>query len=134
MDRQTLLKELVFKAVKSSGPGGQHANKVSSKVELIFKLEESKALDETEKTRLREHLKSRLSTNGLLTMQCGETRSQNQNKKILIKRFLSLLEKGLAIPKTRKKTKPTKASVIRRLDTKKKQAELKKQRQKPKPE
>ncbi|MCX2718415.1 alternative ribosome rescue aminoacyl-tRNA hydrolase ArfB [Lentiprolixibacter aurantiacus] len=131
MDKQTLLNELIFKAVRSSGPGGQHANKVSSKVELNFDLEKSNALNEAEKTLLKKSLKNRLTTSGTLSLQCDDSRSQHQNKSLLVKRFLSLLEKGLEIPKSRKKTRPTKASVRKRLDTKKKQAEKKQQRQKP---
>ena len=134
MDEQVLLNELVFKAVRSGGPGGQHANKVASKVELAFDLEQSNALDEAEKSRLKEQLKNRLSTSGILTLFCDESRSQHQNKSILIKRFLSLIDKGLEIPKTRKKSRPTKASVLRRLESKKKQSERKQQRQKPRPE
>ncbi|MBT8321561.1 MAG: aminoacyl-tRNA hydrolase [Eudoraea sp.] len=134
MEKQVLLNELVFKAVRSGGPGGQHANKVSSKVELVFNLEESKALEVPEKIRLKKYFKSRLSASGLLTMHCDDTRSQHQNKRLLIKRFLKLLEKGLEKPKLRKKTRPPKAAVLKRLNAKKKQAERKQQRQKPKPE
>ncbi|MCE2613504.1 aminoacyl-tRNA hydrolase [Flavobacteriaceae bacterium D16] len=134
MDKQVLLNELVFKAVRSSGPGGQHANKVSSKVELLFDLEESKSLDDLEKTRLKKHFGNRLSTGGLLLLQCDDTRSQHQNKSLLIKRFLKLVEKGLEKPKLRRKTRPPKSAVRKRLNAKKKQAERKQQRQKPKPE
>ncbi len=134
MEKDVLLDELLFKAVRSSGPGGQHANKVSSKVELGFNLEQSKALTEAEKIRLKEYFRNRLSTSGILSLQCDESRSQHQNKRILIKRFLTLIEKGLEKPKSRKKTRPTRASVLKRLDTKKKQAEKKQFRQKPKPE
>ncbi len=134
MNKQILLNELVFKAIRSSGPGGQHANKVSSRVELAYKIEASKALDEEEKKRLKKYLKNRLSASGVLVMQCDDSRSQHQNKRLLIKRFISLIEKGLEVPKIRKKTKPTKASVHKRLDTKKKLSEKKQSRQKPKPE
>lgn len=134
MDKQLLLNELDFKAVRSSGPGGQHANKVSSKVELLFDLEKSNSLDDLEKVRLKKHLANRISTTGLLILQCDDTRSQHQNKSLLIKRFLKLVEKGLEKPKVRRKTRPPKSAVLKRLNTKKKQAERKQQRQKPKPE
>ena len=134
MNKQVLLNELVFKAVRSSGPGGQHANKVSSRVELAYNIEASEVLDEEEKKRLKKYLKNRLSASGVLVMQCDDSRSQHQNKRLLIKRFISLVEKGLEVPKIRKKTKPTKASVRKRLDTKKKLSEKKQSRQKPKPE
>lgn len=131
MDKQVLLNELVFKAIRSGGPGGQHANKVSSKIELIYDLEQSKALDHPEKIRLKEHFRNRLSTEGILTLYCDDSRSQHQNKRILIKRFLMLVDKGLEIQKTRKKTQPTKASVLKRLHAKKQQSERKQHRQKP---
>ena len=134
MNTQVLLNELVFKAVRSSGPGGQHANKVSSRVELAYNIEASEALDGAEKKRLKEYFRNRLSASGVLVMQCDDSRSQHQNKRLLIKRFLSLIDKGLEVPKIRKKTKPTKASVRKRLDTKKKLSEKKQSRQKPKPE
>ena len=134
MNKQVLLNELVFKAVRSSGPGGQHANKVSSRVELAYNIEASEALDEEEKKRLKKYLKNRLSSTGVLVMQCDDSRSQHQNKRLLIKRFISLIAKGLEVPKIRKKTKPTKASVHKRLDTKKKLSEKKQSRQKPKHE
>lgn len=134
MDKEVLLNETTFKAVRSSGPGGQHANKVSSKVELTFDLERSAALEDSEKIRLRENLGNKLSSSGLLILYCDDSRSQHQNKSILIRRFLSIIEKGLEEPKPRKKTRPTKASVLKRLDAKKKQSERKQQRQKPKPE
>ena len=134
MDKQLILQELQFRAMRSSGPGGQHANKVSSKVELSFSLRDSKALSESEKERLIRFFKPRLSQAGMLILQCDETRSQHQNRAILINRFLKLLDKGLIKPKTRKQTRPSKKSVLKRLETKSRQAQKKQHRQKPKPE
>lgn len=134
MDIQNLLGELDFRAIRSSGPGGQHANKVSSKVALIFDLKGSRALNESEIRRLTSFFKNRLSSSGVLTLYCEETRSQHQNKSLLIKRFIKLLEKGLEEPKIRKETRPPKSAVIKRLQSKKKQSEKKKHRQKPKPD
>ncbi|MBT8177928.1 MAG: aminoacyl-tRNA hydrolase [Eudoraea sp.] len=134
MDKQEILRELQFRAVRSSGPGGQHANKVSSKVELNFNLKDSKSLTESEKDRLAQFFKNRLSQAGILVLQCDETRSQHQNRSLLIRRFLKLLNTGLKKPKPRKPTRPKRSAVLKRLEYKKKQAQKKQQRQKPKPE
>ncbi len=134
MDKQLIIQELQFRAMRSSGPGGQHANKVSSKVELSFNLTDSQSLSESEKDRLARFFKNRLSQAGILVLQCDETRSQHQNRAILIRRFLKLLDTGLKKPKPRKQTRPKRSAVLKRLESKKKQAQKKQQRQKPKPE
>ncbi len=115
-----LLKEINFKAIRSSGPGGQHANKVSSKIELSFDVLNSKLLTAEQKQLLLKNIANRLTKDNILILQCDESRSQHKNKEIVIDRFLKLLEKGLTIPKKRKPTKPTKASIKKRLDSKKK--------------
>ena len=130
MDVETLLTELHFKGIRSGGPGGQHVNKTASKVEVSFDLEASKALSEIEKERLRNKLSSRISSEGILTLQCGETRSQHRNKSIVIDRLLELLQSNLKVAKKRKKTKPSKNAVERRLKSKREQA-LKKSNRKP---
>jgi len=134
MDKQLIIQELQFRAMRSSGPGGQHANKVSSKVELSYNLTDSKSLSESEKDRLARFFKNRLSQAGVLVLQCDETRSQHQNRAILIRRFLKLLDTGLKKPKPRKQTRPKRSAVLKRLESKKKQAQKKQQRKKPKPE
>ena len=114
-----LLKELKFKAIKSSGPGGQHVNKTASKIELSFDVLNSKVLTDAQKQLLVKNLIGRLTKENVLILQCDESRSHHKNKEIIIKRFLQLVERGLVIPKKRKPTKPTKASVKKRLDNKK---------------
>ncbi len=131
MDKQQLIEELQFKAVRSSGPGGQHANKVSSKVVLSFNLMASHALTDSEKLRLKPFLRNRLSQQGILTLQCDESRSQHQNRSLLLVRFFKLMEAGLKKPKPRKQTRPSKKAVLKRLESKKKQAMKKEQRRKP---
>ncbi|NGX82766.1 alternative ribosome rescue aminoacyl-tRNA hydrolase ArfB [Aequorivita sp. KMM 9714] len=116
---ETLISELAFKAVRSSGPGGQHVNKTASKVEVTFDLENSQALSETEKERLRLKLSSKITTEGLIILQCGETRSQHKNKAIVIERLIDLLKTNLKVAKKRKKTKPSKSAIDRRLKSKK---------------
>ena len=96
---ETLISELAFKAILSSGPGGQHVNKTASKVELTFDLENSQALSATEKERLRLKLSSKITTEGLIILQCGETRSQHKNKAIVIERLIDLLKTNLKVAK-----------------------------------
>ncbi|WP_313112836.1 alternative ribosome rescue aminoacyl-tRNA hydrolase ArfB [Aequorivita sediminis] len=127
---ETLISELAFKAIRSSGPGGQHVNKTASKVEVTFDLENSQALSETEKERLRLKLSSKITTEGLIILQCGETRSQHKNKAIVIERLIDLLKTNLKVAKKRKKTKPSKSAIERRLKSKKVNA-FKKQNRKP---
>lgn len=126
MNQEQILTELQFKAIRSSGPGGQHANKVSSKVELSFHIEASAGLTERQKKRVLLKLGNKLSKEGLLILQCDESRSQHKNKELVIKRFFKLLEKSLVVPKARKKSRPTRSSIEKRLKGKK-IASLKKQ-------
>ena len=132
MHVQTILNECQFKAVRSSGSGGQHVNKVSSKVELQFNVVQSEGLSEREKTRIQQKLASKLTQEHVLILQTGDTRSQHRNKQLVISRFLTLLKEALKVPKKRKPTKPTRASVTKRLETKQKNAVKKQLRKKPK--
>ena len=132
MDATEILKELKFKAIRSSGAGGQHVNKVSSKIELTFDLENSLSLSDEEKTLLKTKLSSKLTKENVLVLFCDESRSQHRNKEIAIKRFLDLLKMNLIIPKKRKKTKPSKASVKRKAENKKRVSVKKALRKKPK--
>lgn len=132
LNKPNLLKELQFKAIKSSGAGGQHVNKVSTKVELIFDLENSNTLSKIEKERLKNKLSSKLTKNYLLILFSDETRSQHRNKEIVVKRFFDTLTKNLIIPKKRKKTKPSRNAIKKRLNNKKRTSEKKSLRKKPK--
>src|SRR5690606_25432879 len=100
-DKDALLNELTFKATRSSGAGGQHVNKVSSKVELIYNLEMSSVFNEDQKERLQNKFQNRLTKEGVFILQCDESRSQHKNKELVIKRFLELIEKNLIVPKKR---------------------------------
>lgn len=131
MIAENLIKELSFKAVRSSGAGGQHVNKVSSKVELIFDLQNSVELSSEEKELLLKNLYSKLTKEGVLLLNCDESRSQHKNKELVIDRFITLITNGLKTPKKRKPTKPSKSSVLKRLDKKKKLAYKKAFRRKP---
>lgn len=126
-----LLQELTFKAVRSSGAGGQHVNKVASKVELIFNLSTTAAFDTVLKARLFEKLENRLTKDGVLMLQCEESRSQHKNKELVIKRFLDLIKKALIIPKKRIPTKIPRAVIKRRLKSKRNVSDKKSNRRKP---
>jgi len=131
MNIEKLIKELNFKAIRSSGPGGQHANKVSSKIELTFDLNASKELSEDQKLLLLKNISSRLTKENMLILFSDESRSQHKNKEIAKNRFIEIIKKGLVVPKKRKATKPSKASVKKRLNSKKKISEKKTSRKKP---
>ena len=131
MDEKLLIQEVDYKAVRSSGAGGQNVNKVSSKVELHFMLSESNALSEEEKERAMKKLSSRLTNLGELILQCDESRSQHKNKEIVTERFLELIKTSLIKPRPRKKTKTPKAAKLKRLREKKMNAEKKASRKDP---
>jgi len=126
-----LLSELTFKAVRSSGAGGQHVNKVSSKVILFFNVLDSEALSEDEKELLIKNLDTKLTKDHLLILNSGESRSQHKNKELIIKRFIKLIEEGLIIPKKRVPTKTPKAIIKKRLDDKQKHSVKKINRKRP---
>jgi ribosome-associated protein len=131
MHTEIITSELNFKAVRSSGAGGQNVNKVSSKIVLIFDVATSQGLDEEEKQLLQTKLKTKISQENLLILTCDEDRSQLKNKRIIIKRFFEMLEKALVKPKVRKTTKITKGANEKRIQEKKKAGEIKAGRKKP---
>ena len=131
MDKASLLSELTFKATRSSGPGGQHVNKTSTRVELSWSLQDSQAFTEQQKARLQGKLQNRISKEGIFLLASQNSRSQHKNKEDVIKRFLTLIQKSLEVPKKRKKTKPSKASKMKRLSNKKAHSDKKASRKKP---
>ena len=131
MENEKIVSELSFKAVRSSGAGGQNVNKVSSKVVLTFDLKNSQALTEEEKFLVEIKLASRLTTDAVLILNCDEDRSQFRNKEIVIKRFLALIKNTLFIPKERKPTRIPKSVIRKRIKDKKNISEVKKNRRKP---
>jgi ribosome-associated protein len=131
MNKETIYKELHFKAVRSSGAGGQHVNKVSSKVELYFDLALSESFTEKEKQLLLKNLSNRINKEGVLKIYSSESRSQHTNKEKVVKRLFKMIEKGLIVPKKRRPTKMSRAQKIKRLDNKTKHATKKILRKKP---
>ncbi|TPD65470.1 alternative ribosome rescue aminoacyl-tRNA hydrolase ArfB [Flavobacterium microcysteis] len=131
MDTEKIISELKFKAVRSSGAGGQNVNKVSSKIVLSFDMANSKALSIEEIAILEEKLAPRLTNDKILILNSDEDRSQLKNKEIAIKRLLLLLKQNLIVPKERKATKVPKAVIKKRIQSKRKLSEKKESRRKP---
>ena len=122
-------RELKWRFSRSSGPGGQKVNKTNTRVEIIFNIEESKVLNDYQKKVLTKKLKTKL-VNNCICLAVQEERNQLLNRQIAIKRISSVIRNSLKnSSKIRKATKPSKASQNRRLDSKKKRGELKKNRQ-----
>ncbi|MEW4923299.1 alternative ribosome rescue aminoacyl-tRNA hydrolase ArfB [Algibacter sp. 2305UL17-15] len=131
IDEETLVKELTFKGIRSSGSGGQHVNKVASKVELTFDLNASLVFNDAQKLLLQEKLQNRLTNEGLLMLQCGESRSQHRNKEIVTRRFLELIKTSLIVPKKRRPTKIPRSAIRKRLKNKRSHSGKKANRRKP---
>lgn len=131
MEPEKIIAELQFKAVRSSGAGGQNVNKVSSKVVLTFDLKSSQALSDEEKGLLVNKIASRLTSEQILILNCDEDRNQLKNKSIVTKRFIDIITTGLVIPKIRKATKIPKSVIRKRIKDKKTLSEIKKNRKKP---
>lgn len=132
MDFDALRNELDFKAVRSGGPGGQHANKTATKVEVYFDIETSQAITDKERQLLRKRLKNQINSEGVLILSCSETRSQHRNKELVVLRLWELLKENLKVRKPRKKSKPSKSAIEKRLQAKKRQAMKKGNRKPPK--
>lgn len=130
MEAEKIISELQFKAVRSSGAGGQNVNKVSSKVVLSFDLKNTKSLSEEEILLLQNKLSRRLTSDQILILNCDEDRSQLKNKAIVIKRFLDIITTALIVPKIRKATKVPKSVIKKRIKDKKFLSEIKKSRNK----
>jgi len=131
MDKEIILSELNFKAVRSSGAGGQNVNKVSSKVVLNFDVENSNGLSDEEKALVLDKLTTRLTKEQILILNCDEDRSQFKNKALVTKRLFDLITQSLHIDKVRKPTKVPKSVIRKRLKDKKTISEVKKNRRRP---
>lgn len=128
--KRDFIKEIVFQTSRSSGKGGQHVNKVETKVELRFNIKNSDLLNEEEKGRLLNNLSNRINKEGVLILSSDAKRSQLANKKSVIIRFNELIEEGLKVPKERIPIKPSKKLKEKRLRDKRIQSKKKMLRKK----
>jgi ribosome-associated protein len=120
--------ELEYRASRSGGPGGQHVNTSSTRIELWWDVAASPSPSEAQRARLLERLATRLDAAGRLRLVSSGSRSQLQNREEVTARFVDIVARALHVPKARKKTKPTRASKQKRLETKKRRSEVKRMR------
>jgi len=117
--------EMAFRTSRSSGAGGQHVNKTSTRVELLFNVWQSQLLEQREKELISKKLKNRISQEGILSIAAQNSRSQLKNREYAIKRFYTLLADALKVPKRRKPTKVPRGVKEKILKQKKRQGEKK---------
>lgn len=120
--------ELTFRASRAGGPGGQHVNTSSTRVELAWNVRETPNLTEAQRARVLEKLANRINSEGVLLLTEGGSRSQHQNREAVVARFRTLLREALKVPKPRRKTRPPRASREERLRAKRRRAEVKRLR------
>jgi len=123
--------ELRFEAGPSSGPGGQNVNKVETRVTLLFDLEASPSLDESQRQRLRERLATRISKRGILRVVSQRHRTREANRRAVLERFVELVTEALHEGPPRRPTRPTRAARKRRLEAKRRRSRLKAERREP---
>lgn len=120
--------ELAIQAISGSGPGGQHVNRSATRIALTWNVRQTRALDTLQRERVLGVLASRLDGEGAIRIVAGEYRSQMQNRAAAMARLAQLVARALIVPKSRRATKPTRASVERRLTDKKQRSLVKRDR------
>lgn len=129
-DIENLERFISYKTSRSGGKGGQHVNKVSTKVELLFDLNACSLFTDEQKQRIKVKLNQRIQSKGKLQIVCQQDRSQLKNKEIAKKKLITLINHALKLPQQRKESKRSKASIERRLDGKRQKSLLKISRRK----
>ena len=128
LKNRSLENEFIFSTSRSSGPGGQNVNKVSTKVELRFNLNLSTNFFEEEKQLIFNKLRNKINKEGEIILVSQSERTQLMNKNAVIEKFFDLVSKALTVPLKRRSTRPTLTSKLKRLESKRNRSELKKQR------
>jgi len=128
------LAELDYRATRSGGPGGQHVNTSSTRIELWWDVRSSPTLSEEQRARLLERLSSRLDGEGRLRVVASDSRSQLRNREAATERLRELVASALEVRKPRRRTKPSRAAKAARLEAKRRRSALKRDRRPPRPE
>jgi len=123
--------ELEIRATRAGGPGGQHVNKASTRIEVVWDMRGSPSLSDAQRARLLTRLATRIDGQGRLRIVSDATRSQRRNLETAVARLREIVQEALKVPKPRKATRPTRASVERRLDAKRRRARRKIERSRP---
>jgi ribosome-associated protein len=122
------LSELRFRFARSSGPGGQHVNRSATRVELLFDVADSPSLTEAQREQVLKALASYIDNDGVLRLVSQTFRSQLRNREEVVERFQTLMRKAMRVPKRRRPTRPSRAARERRLASKRRRSEIKRQR------
>jgi len=130
LNRDLIYRELQFRTSRSGGAGGQHVNKVESKVSAFWDVTASTSITPMQKDLITNKLSNRISNEGILQLDSSESRSQIKNRKSVVERFFKLLEFALKEDKTRRATKVPRSVILQRMDRKKKQSYKKQSRSK----
>ncbi len=120
--------ELTVKATRAGGPGGQHVNTSSTRVEVVWGMRTSNALSDTQRALLEQNLSSKLDATGSLRVVAADTRSQTQNRLLALSRLANTVRDALVVPKTRRATAPSRGQKQQRLDEKKRRSHVKRDR------
>ena len=123
--------ELTYRATRSGGPGGQHVNTSSTRVELAWDVSGSPSVTDEQRALILARLANRINGDGVLLISASEHRSQHQNKEAATARFAELIRGALVVQKPRRKTKPSRASREERLRSKQRRSSIKRMRRKP---
>jgi ribosome-associated protein len=125
------LAELEYRATRSGGPGGQHVNKSSTRVEVWWDVAASPSLTEDQRARLLSRLATRLDRAGRLRLVSSDSRSQLRNREDVTERLRDVVAKALVVPRLRRRTKPTRASKVARVEAKRRRSAVKRDRRRP---